>query len=240
MEARETDKLFREKLKNAPTTPNAGGWERLESMLDEQAKVPMFGFWRVAAAVLLLIVSGLVMFFWDGDKSLTNQVAVIKPPLEGLQDRNVIIPEIRVIEDKGNKSAVGSEVIQTKNEKAPKAIEATRSVISKEKVEVVESEEVEAQQLAQVETVIPDIEATPEKKRFKSIKITYKRGNKPLPKQEEMVAQQKVDSTGNNKIKELWEQTREIKPGDLWADIRDAKDNLFQRNSKKNVKNLNK
>lgn len=245
MEVRETDKLFRDKLKNAPTAPHAASWEKLETMLDEQKKAPVFLFWRVAAAVLLLMISGLVVFFWTQDVSQEGQVAMVEEASESLQGNHVIIPEIKINKEPTDKIKADPVVIQKKKKATP---EANKSKVPNrkeqiEKIEPVEEQtvgEIDQQSLAQAETKVAEKEDT-EKRKIKSIRITYKRGRQSLPKQEKMVAQQKVDTTGNNKIKELWEQTKEIKPGDLWADIRDAKDNLFQKNSKKNnVKNLNK
>ncbi|MEP2026974.1 MAG: hypothetical protein ABJH98_07085 [Reichenbachiella sp.] len=247
MEARETDKLFREKLKHTPSIPKSESWEKLESMLDEQEKAPFFTLARVAAAVLLLLISGLVLFFFQADTSQSIEVAEVKTSSESLKKSHVIVPEVKLDENEETEEVEPVE-IQKKLEGEPKPIKATKPVFRKEKTEEIEQTEnsaptiIEEQQLAQMENNPTEVEDTPlEKKKIKSIRITYKRGSNPLLKQDEMVAQQKVDSTENNKIKELWEQTREIKPGDLWADIRDAKDNLFQRNSKKNnVKNLNK
>ncbi|MEO9802387.1 MAG: hypothetical protein ABJF04_04030 [Reichenbachiella sp.] len=255
MEARETDKLFRDKLKNLASTPTEDSWARLESMLDEKEATPWFTYARVAAAVLLLIVSASVFLVWNQESdSRETEVAEIVKPSESTQTSNKIVPEVNEEnamaveepEESDNQKVIPSGVkkkIESKNinnEHAPKQ-EPNQTIPEPES----ESLEVELtnQSIAQVAEEPAEIGEKPKKKRFKSIKITYKRGNTQLLKQEEMIAEHKTDTTGGSKIKELWEQTKEIKPGDLWADIRDAKDNLFQRkeNSKKNnVKNLNK
>lgn len=247
MEAKETDKLFRDKLKGAPSQPKADSWEKLDAMLDNREKVPFFTLWRVAAAVLILLVSGMVLFFSNKDNSVDDQLAVIEVPSEPKEDNKEITPEIveEVEEKQEVELASLPEEKELKTEAKTKTIEQIKSPEEVETeqimpIKVNETPTVEQTQLAEAESISPQMEEQP-KKKIKSIKITYKRGKSPIPKQEEMLAKQEADSIGGSKIKDLWNQTREIKPGDLWADIREAKDNLFQRNSKKNnVKNLNK
>ncbi|MEP3387524.1 MAG: hypothetical protein ABJO02_05015 [Reichenbachiella sp.] len=247
MEAKETDKLFRDKLKGAPSQPKADSWEKLDAMLDNREKVPFFTLWRVAAAVLILLVSGMVLFFSNKDNSVEDQLAVIEVPSESMQDNNEIVPErVEEVEDEQEVELKSlPEEKELKTEAKAKTIEQIKTPVKVDieqtlPVEVNETPIVNETQLAEAESISPEMEEQP-KKKIKSIKITYKRGKVPEPKQEELLAKQETDTTGGNKIKELWNQTREIKPGDLWADIREAKDNLFQRNSKKNnAKNLNK
>ena len=237
MEAKETDKLFREKLRKAPSAPTAESWGKLESMLEAQKKAPVFTMWRVAAAILLLIVSGWIVTFWNKGGQVPNEVAHVTLPSESIQNNNAIVPTIDVKEEEyvdGNQTQIVQEKSADKPVRKQKAIPVMLDKkVVEEPLETKGLEPIEGQSLTQVEILEPELEEIPQKKRFKTIKITYKRGRKPLHRQEEMMAQQKADTTGNKKIRELWDQTREIKPGDLWADIRDAKDNLFQRNSKK-------
>ncbi|WP_420580685.1 hypothetical protein [Reichenbachiella sp.] len=249
MEAKETDKLFRDKLKNSPSVPKADNWDKLESMLDDQEKVSAFSVWHVAAALLLLVVSGWIIFFWGTETPTEDQVAQIEIPSESLNDSHQIVPE--KVNDVKKEVVVDEEpmpvVNKQKKEEKVSSVEPEKTVIEVEnepevkRVEITETSVPEGIQLAENHIETTEIEDQPKKKKIKSIKITYKRGSRSQPKPEEMLAKQEADTTGGKKIKELWDQTREIKPGDLWADIRDAKDHLFKRNSKKNnVKNLNK
>lgn len=252
MEAKETDKLFRDKLKDSPSVPKTDSWGKLEAMLDEDQKAPFFTIWRVAAAVLVLVVSGWVVFFWNSEPSAVDQVALIeispkstqekKPVTKEVQEELQVVEEAEPIKEVLRSNSVAKRV--EPSEQTPLLVKEENNRGTEKQTEVRHADELletKETQLAEAVIEIPVIENQPEKKRIKSIRITYKRGSRPLPKQEEMIAEQKADTTGGNKIKEIWEQTKEIKPGDLWADIRDAKDNLFQKNSKKNnVKNLNK
>ena len=257
MGARNTDKLFRDKLKNAESIPTSDSWDKLESLLDQEKKPLFSSFWYIAAVISLLIVSGFVFYLNYNQQESKKEIASIDINSESMEEKNTIVP----IEDqkaKNEETEVISETIvekplqKLKIEKKPiNSPSKTKLSDQKHKKEENNSLQESIQILAVSEEVqAPIIEETLQKenveepkrkKDFKSIKITYKRGNKSLPNEDEMLAEQEVDSIGGNKIKELWQQTKEIKPGDVWADIRDAKDNLFQRNSKKNnVKNLNK
>ncbi|WP_422359331.1 hypothetical protein [Reichenbachiella sp.] len=249
MEAKETDKLFRDKLKNSPSVPKVDSWGKLEAMLDEKQKAPVFTIWRVAAAVLILLVSGWVAFLWNNESPTEDQVALIEVSSKLIQEKEPVANEMQdepqlVAElDEPIKEVQRSTVVLKTAEPLERTQPLAKSETDKE-TEVMETDEIleiEETQLAEAEIETPKTENQATKKKIKSIRITYKRGSRSLPKQEEMIAEQKTDTTSGNKIKEIWEQTREIKPGELWADIRDAKDNLFQKNSKKNnVKNLNK
>lgn len=242
MEARETDKLFRDKLKSMPSTPNAESWAKLASMLDGQEK-PLFPFWRMAVAVLLLIASGVLVFLINNkDGQIQKEVAEVTGQSETIPDSHVIVPlkEVEQIEETQMEEEIKPQIKEVKTklempketQPVPEKVEIVAPMQAKEPIII------EEQQLAQAEPTEPQEQ---EKKKTKTIRITYKRGSKALPESDEMLAEQKPDTTGGNKIKELWEQRKDINPGDVWADIRDAKDNLFQRNSKKNnVKNLNK
>ena len=242
MEAKETDKLFRDKLKNMPSAPKADSWDKLESMLDGQEKKPLFTLWRVVAAVLLFVVSGLMVFlFNNNEEQRLEEVVEVMEPSETIPDSHVIVPPEKPIEEIQKEQEVKPQIKEDKPQgEKPKQIQTQPEKVQvTEPIQAKEPITIEEQQLAKAEPL--EVEEIPEKKKTKTIRITYKRGSQPLPKQEKMLAEHKADTTGGKKIKEVWEQTRDINPGDLWADIREAKDNLFQRNSKKNnVKNLNK
>lgn len=254
MEARETDKLFRDKLKHATSTPGEESWARLESMLDEKKAIPWFTYARVAAIALLLIATASIFLVWNNEMDPEEKkIAEVIKSSESNQSSNKIVPEVieeDVLVQEEHETANKQKVIPTNIRKKSEPKNTQNVQPQSQEEENVREQETEQLQIeltnlsiAQLDEVPEVAKEEPKKKRFKSIKITYKRGSTPLPKEEEMVVRQKIDSTGGNKIKDLWKQTREIKPGDIWADMRDAKDNLFQRkqNSKKNnVKNLNK
>lgn len=231
MEARQTDKLFRDKLKNATTTPQLASWDKLETMLDEKKK-PGFYLWRVAAVLVLLIVSAGVIVFWGGESQSPVEVAVEQSSETIKDSRRLVPPVARVSEPVPEREGESPSVERVKSTKQTPVEPVQKSAPEKEEPIPVLMQR-EEQPLAQAEEA-KDTVGKPPKKKYKSIRITYKRGT-----QKEMLA--KVDTTEGSKVKDFWAQTREINPADMWADIRDAKDNLFQRNSKKNnVKNLNK
>lgn len=252
MEAREIDKLFRDKLKHTATNLKDDSWTKLEAMLNEKKATPVFTTWRVAAAVLLLMVSASAILYWTKESPVTNELTWVNKASESFHKEVKISPEVNVEPMKTNDQAETETVLEVKEEQAASTTERVKQYPPKEviikKVAKEMSPELpvervieERQQLAEAPLREAIEEPVRTKRKFKSIKITYKRGKKSWPKQQDMMAVQQTDTIGGGKIKGLWAQTKEIKPGDLWADIRDAKDNLFQRNSKKNkVKNLNK
>ncbi|MEO9964457.1 MAG: hypothetical protein ABJF11_01640 [Reichenbachiella sp.] len=281
MEARETDKLFRDKLKQMGSTPNEDSWAALESKLDQKKATPWFSVWRVAAMGLILLASAAVIYYGNRDQTLPkSQIAQIKEkPSESIQPSNTIIPETGVEEKKAIEIMDTQERSQYKvpTNKHTKDQNKTKQERSKSEntharpenpAKEVHSEAIEdTNQMSHTEQLIAqsiddtddhtndqetslvasteetDGETSISEKKYKPIRITYKRGNNKINSSEKMIAEQKADSTDGGKLKEFFAQTREIKPGDFWADIREAKDNLFQRkeNSKKNnVKNLNK
>ncbi|UXX78389.1 hypothetical protein N7E81_13590 [Reichenbachiella carrageenanivorans] len=231
MEARQTDKLFRDKLKSATTTPQAASWDRLEAMLEEKEKTGFY-LWRVVVMLVLLIVSVGVVIFWSRESEIPVEVIAVEQPSETIKDSRRVIPLAIDTSKVAIKEVISPSVDGVKTSDHPR--KKTTERVTQEHREVtpirIEKEELP---LAQVE-VPQDTIVEPVKKKYKSIRITYKRGG-----QKEMLA--KVDTVAGSKVKDFWAQTREINPADMWADIREAKDNLFQRNSRKNnVKNLNK
>lgn len=269
MEARETDKLFRDKLKNLESAPKADSWNTLESMLDKKEAAAWYAHWRVAAIALLLIFSAAVLILWNqSGNELPNEVAeTIVKPSESDQSNNSIAPEVLEVEQQEEvqeappKDEPHPAQPEVKEKKTVKQKSTTETSVKKqqsapEKKEEVQpekegqSQRIDADETMLADVITPELKAedvaeespvTKEKKRM-PIRITYKRGNAPVQRQDDFIARQKTDTTGG-RLKEFLAQTREFNPGDLWADIREAKHNLFQKkeNSKKNnVKNLNK
>jgi len=58
----EIDQLFSNRLEGAKVTPSAAAWSQLENNLQKNKKKPIFWFYRVAAAILLIMVS---IFTWN-------------------------------------------------------------------------------------------------------------------------------------------------------------------------------
>ena len=200
MEAKETDKLFRDKLKNSPSVPKADSWNKLEAMLDKEQKASLFTIWRVAAAVLILLVSGWVVFLWDNESPNEDQVALVEVSSKPMQQKEPVTKEIQkeppVVEEPEVEEI--KEVHRSTAE--PKTVEPSEKtqlpVMSEtdEETEVMETDEmleIEETQLAEAEIVTPKTEDLPARKKIKSIRITYKRGSRALPKQDEMIAKQK-------------------------------------------------
>lgn len=260
MEARETDKLFREKLKNLESAPKKESWNKLESMMDKKEAVVWYTRWKVAAIGLLLILSGVIWVVWNqSNEALHIELAEsVVESSETDQTNNTLVPEIvqdvseespRNVEQQNSVDATPiqeKKQIRTVRKEKPEPKQKVLNPVEENKPIVIEKEEsLLAEADINVEEAIEpeevhEVQETKARKRM-PIRITYKRGNSKV-REDDFIARQKTDTT-SGKLKEFFAQTRDFQPGDLWADIREAKHNLFQKkeNSKRNnVKNLNK
>ncbi|MEL7002023.1 MAG: hypothetical protein AAFN93_04715 [Bacteroidota bacterium] len=75
MSGKELDNLFRNKLEELEQTPSPKAWDKLEAGLADQQKKTRFPYWRVAAAILLL-VSFACVFVWTGMDMSDRKVSV--------------------------------------------------------------------------------------------------------------------------------------------------------------------
>ncbi len=74
MSGKELDNLFKNKLEELETTPSPQAWDKLQSGLAGQQKKIKYPYWRVAAAILLLI-SFVWLFWWSGEEMAGDIVA---------------------------------------------------------------------------------------------------------------------------------------------------------------------
>lgn len=74
MSNKELDSLFKSKLENLEKTPSADAWSKIQAQ--SQQKKPVWLWMRVAAAILLLLVSGIVVWNFTRNKMPTNDTLV--------------------------------------------------------------------------------------------------------------------------------------------------------------------
>lgn len=74
MSNKELDSLFKSKLENLEKTPSADAWSKIQAQ--SQPKKPVWLWMRVAAAILLLLVSGIVVWNFTRNEMPTNDTLV--------------------------------------------------------------------------------------------------------------------------------------------------------------------
>lgn len=74
MSNKELDNLFKSKLENLEKTPSADAWSKIQAQ--SQQKKPVWLWMRVAAAILLLLVSGIVVWNFTRNEIPTNDTLV--------------------------------------------------------------------------------------------------------------------------------------------------------------------
>lgn len=245
MEANKLDQLFRNKIKQAKKQPGDDSWNKLEAMLDQKEQKKPKMIWRVAASIVLLLASiaAFQLFLNDELNGRFTERSVVS-----LDQMKPLTPETRVHQ------AIDLDMVRVTIEQVditiPDVIEAPQEEVilvaeatTPEQPIIEEEIFIEAFTDDEFETLLASVEIEEEQpiipeKQLKQIKITYKR-NPVLANPNELVATAEPDSTKKG-LKKLWEKSKEIDAGNLWADLRDAKDNLFARSDKKknNVKNL--
>lgn len=222
MDRQNIDRLFREKLDQMEVTPSNKSWSQVEKQIRPK-KTPIV-YW-VAASISLLFISWIV---WPdaSQQELTPIASEISHPV----NQEMPAFEIPVIETKeeAKKPQPIQKVQRPSNTQPQFAVNKTKI----EKQEIIKdiAPEIEGKDIktavAQVElekpTIPEEVMAEVEKPAFKAVKITYIASSSKKSSNEET---QKNDSTGV--LKKFIAFTEKIDPGDMLADMKTAKDNLF-------------
>ncbi|MEQ6122404.1 hypothetical protein [Reichenbachiella sp. MALMAid0571] len=251
MESNKIDQLFREKLASGTSTPDPQAWNDLEALLDKKKKKATFWYFKIAVSILLILACGLVTYqIFSGEEEVMSIVQVdidyremetqqndiveldknaIKPP-ELPTDVNIEqldIPDIL----KNETLALGSEEqnsdsIEEHKKDNSRFLEADEDIVPDLMLVDLQEENglddllVEAEEEQKIET----------RKHSKSVTITYKVSKKKVnPHRVVIIA--KLDTTKRRRP-----DLRDILrfPGHLLADVRDAKDYIFNPKSDMN------
>ncbi len=236
------DQYFREKLESHQEKPSALAWERLESRLPKKKKAGFNPLLRIAAAIVLLLSAGIVLLKWSGnDQEASQQVAELttieKDSVNQNQEKeDSAIPEILtgLKEDTSDKPVIQ----EPKSDAAPKQrIRTTQALPSKEPASeklvaeaITPKEDKKTIEMELPEITLPDLkiteaiamdQAVEEEPAYKV--IIKSRGLKEEAPKQGLIGEleEKVE-----KIEGLWN-----KIGQGYADLQDAKENLFANNS---------
>ncbi len=221
MDQKRIDRLFREKLNSYEAVPSSSSWDEVKKQIDSKNSTPIY-YW-VAASITLLIVSWVLWPKGTVHDLTPIASAVNQPSMQKALDWS--IPEPEKVE-----KSVATETTQ------PVMVEPdpATSLVAEEKTQSLEAEQPEeilplelesktAVAEANVEqTDIDEVLSTEEaliKVDITKIKITYIASSTPKEKPQE------VDSLKG--FKKFIAFAGKLSPGDVLADIREAKDDFI-------------
>lgn len=241
------DKLFRDKLLNHEETPSKLAWEKLEHRLNEQKKggIAAFPWMQMAAAFVLLLGMGYII--WqniNADQTPLPQLAEVVPAqdeepeiVEGLlkEEQSEIIPdktEAKALENK--KSSTGSSSQQF-NESQKRPSEPKNDFIASTEREreldpIISVPELSLPDLDLHESIaLQSIEEQPNEESIED-EVPYKITIKSSGLKDDS---QKPGLIGEieNKVDKIGGFLNKVEQG--FADLQDAKANLFASNTPK-------
>ncbi|MFY0651968.1 MAG: hypothetical protein JXQ96_08050 [Cyclobacteriaceae bacterium] len=250
METSKIDKLFKGKLADHNSAPPPVAWENLESLLDGERKKVAFWYYKVAAAVVLVLISGALVYqFNAGDNNDNNlaQIENVKPPQESNEIVAITPEEPSSSDDIEELLEVNETPKQEQKELTATQVEPAKQEQEEQQyVAVLGSEEEIEQLLSQEGTFVFELEdmnmdgdiksnepiavstngdstvATKMEKK-PAVRITYRSSARPVMKRRVVIVA-KLDT-----MKRWRPDLKNILklPGSLLADVRDAKDYLF-------------
>lgn len=218
------DKLFKDKLEGDALQPSAQAWEKVEAHLGKKNKMVLWV--RVAAAVTLLGVLTFVGFNWNGggkkELVVRSQELEVRSQELGVRSRESE-PVVREAQEPKEIRK------QPRQNKQPKLV--TPMIEQQQEVAIVPEPKLEMEpNVIETELTTQNSQATTQK----GITLTY--SLPPVKKldarQEPQVAEQK--KTGFERVIEI---AKEVKNGDALGELRQAKDDIFAFDFRKDKKN---
>lgn len=222
MENHKIDRLFQDKLSRHEVDPSPQAWEAINAELKKDNK-PFFWL-SIAASVAILATVGF-LFTRKGQETLPMDYAnhaVDQPTPQPQYQWNLSIPEkeVQTEEAKPVKKYVPKVMKPSSKETLAKQVETSFDEFMPEveslgldAVADVVIEDVQDEEMLELDTA--PIQSLP----GVGVQITYK-ATPPAPVEEK------------SRIERLWAKAKEIKPGDVLADIRETKNDFF--NGKRN------
>jgi hypothetical protein len=236
------DKLFKEKLEGHSLQPSAQAWEKLEAHLGKKNKIVLWT--RVAAAVILLGLLTFAGINWNSEVRRQESEVGSKESGVGSKESGVGSQE----------SGVGSQESEVRRQEATNAVAEKRKVTRKqgaepkiatrvaeeavEEIAIVPEEEVthETQPGSQPDLTPHTSHPTPHTAHLtpeKGITLTY---SLPAVKKQEAPAEPVVAQVAEQKktgFERVIEIAKEVKNGDALGELRQAKDDIFALDFKK-------
>lgn len=221
-----TDKLFKEKLAEHALPPSAQAWEKIEAGLSKKNKAILW--FRVAAVLALMALLTFALLQWNYNETTTTTPSLAQQT-DSAQQKKEITPLAAEEEKKPEQvNPLSSSpktivpVVKKKAEQQPIALQEEQMIRPQEEVKVDE--------IKQEPIVVNTTTASVAKK---SMKITFHLPSiesKNERKEEVAVAAVEPVAEKKNTLQRAFD---EIRTADVLGTIREAKDNLFALEFKK-------
>lgn len=252
-EKNKLDAQFREKLINHQEKPSALAWERLENQLPKPEQKNGFPFLKIAASLLLLMGMGYFIWYAVDSTNFKNQdLAVIEEEIHQ-NDEKVQFEEAKVLKEEDLPSTVElAPVVKKDSEEIQKEIPAPKKKTNRPKVEENRSNLVAG--INKPEENLALIDPIPTAIELPELQIAEEPIIKPLAEIEAPTGNEngyrvKIISNGflaeadkpglieeiETKIEKIGGLLNKVDQG--FADLQDAKNNLFASISTKKEKN---
>lgn len=230
MDHKKLDRLFREKLDQLEATPSPAAWSQIEKQIQSKQSFGMV-YWIAASVALLLTF----WFVWPENQAGqgTPILAEVSHPVPEAAP-TFKLPEIKEKET----NAYVNKASKTKIDAVKTGLKIKKQTVAKNETESenhLTREPVETLNLiADIETEVPKSMETKEARTaetevaYQSVKITYIASS--TARSEVIGSESAGDSTGV--LKKFIAFTEKIDPGEMLADIRNAKDNLLSNGFK--------
>jgi hypothetical protein len=211
------DKLFKEKLGEHSVPPSAKAWERVEINLSKKNKT--ITWFRMAAAFVLVGLFTLAMIQWKNSSNERIQVAVKKDSV--IQQKEL-----------QNPLAEKETVFPIEDKKTPKTKRLTKKAEQNLQSEITNSVKQEENQVAIVneETLIVTEVESPKVSAKKTMKLIFNLPTIESKPEEMVVAAEEEKKTG---LQKAFDAARDIRNGEVLGSLREAKNDLFAREFKK-------
>lgn len=234
------DQYFKEKLVNHEVRPSKLAWEKLDSQLGNKKRAIYFPFMRIAAAIILLLGVGYIIWQVSRTEELsgpqTAEVIELTGSEESLEMNTQAQVEIETNKEEEVKPLTPESPIPEKTQQAsPAKPQGIKNTVTESPKELLADNTIQAERTQEEMVSIPEFEL-PELKMTEAIamntleeeevveyKITIKsKGLKEEPQKLGLIGgiEEKVDKIGGflNKVEQGF------------ADLQDAKENLFASN----------
>lgn len=234
------DQYFRDKLSSHEVKPSKLAWERLDSQLSQQQKKAAFPWLRVAAVGLLLLGFGYLIMSLVKDTEVENldTTALVQEQIapETNQESEVSLEPATESESKilapASKST-DQDQVKSSTKTAKKALENKNELLAEvtpthpEEI-TISVPEIELPELKMDEAVAENIPAMEEEEAPAYRVIIKSYGIKEEPQKQNLIA------GIENKVEKIGGLISKMEQG--FADLQDAKDNLFDINATRKEK----
>jgi len=256
MDTNKIDQFFKENLEAATSLPSQQAWENLDMLIDKKKKKAVFWYCKIAASVILLLFTGVLsykLFFYEEIKGTVagvieniqyenteaSKITLLKIDSakksrlnhknkeDQVREQNLATrvkqSDKHEIRDKESKDVIEGQqyvaVVGSDEEIERLALQKDLLIIELDNVELTDHDGM----VSSTEAIANAVNQPNKSNKKRSVRITYK----STPKKEvrrRVVIVAKLDTTKHWRpdIRNILKLT-----GSLLADVRDAKDNIF-------------